>query len=150
MTDFYQVIISGQDGQHAGQSQAPSSLRRLVSCSIARASTTHESSVDQAFDKLVHERLAKYRRSSRRNRRLRSRLEEYGVEIDATKCYLRGLTVEEIANWLEQNKNIKISKSSVGRFCTKLFNLGIFPLRTTQQIKEHGLNPYVIVDSVSE
>jgi hypothetical protein len=65
------------------------------------------------------------RRFVRQNNRLRSPIAEAGLELDLIKCYLSGMTSAETVSWFQQHKNLKTSKTSVGRYWKKLSLLGV-------------------------
>ena len=85
---------------------------------------------DTNIDSAAKQALAAYHIA--RRRRSHTSLNRAGVELDVIKCYLQDMTIAQIVKWLEVNKNVAISSSSIGRFCTTLFRLGITPIGTTQ------------------
>ncbi len=48
-----------------------------------------------------------------------------GVESDVIKCRLMRMGLNNTSEWLEKNRGIKISKSSLGRFQKKLSSIDI-------------------------
>lgn len=50
------------------------------------------------------------------------------VKVDVVKCYLQNMTIQQIVEWLEVNKKKSMSKSAIGRLCTRLFRSGIAPI----------------------
>lgn len=61
-------------------------------------------------------------------RHSRTTILEKGVGLGVAQCYLQNMTIKQITTWVFENKNISVSKSTVGRFCAVLHRLGIAPV----------------------
>jgi hypothetical protein len=77
-----------------------------------------------------------YRHS--RNGKGRSRATQEGIEIEVISCYIMGWTCKEALNWIEKQKGIKLSKSAVGRYWTRLKRIGVIPLQRLE-VEESGI-----------
>ena len=60
---------------------------------------------------------------TRTNRSLTS-IAKAGVELDVIRCFLQDMVDREIIEWLKGNRDVAISKSTMGRFCRDLYQLG--------------------------
>ncbi|NLW84757.1 MAG: hypothetical protein GXY41_10215 [Phycisphaerae bacterium] len=63
----------------------------------------------------------KARRFSGSRRPYRTGVEAAGVELDAVKCYLRGLTIAETVQYLKTDCGANVTKSAIARFFRDLF-----------------------------
>lgn len=53
-----------------------------------------------------------------------------GLELVVVLCYLRGMRIAEAVRYLLNMHEFKTSESSVGRYWTPLYKLGILPVST--------------------
>lgn len=97
------------------------------SLTLPRREQANKNASDTDLDKVAKEALKAYEDSLSKGKHSRhlTSMARASVELDVIRCYLQGMTVAGIIEWLRRNKKVTISKSPVGRFCTALFRLGV-------------------------
>ncbi|MFA6187522.1 MAG: hypothetical protein WC770_09995 [Phycisphaerae bacterium] len=75
---------------------------------------------------------------SSRNGNKRSRAVQEGVEIEVISYYIMGWTGKEALDRIENKKGIKLSKSAVGRYWTRLKRIGVIPLQRLE-VEDSGV-----------
>lgn len=70
-----------------------------------------------------------YHKSYRRSGTGRSRASHEGVELNVICYYIMGWTVKEAIDCIKKKSGVKLSKSAVGRYWTRLKSIGVIPLQ---------------------
>lgn len=53
-----------------------------------------------------------------------------GLELDLIECYLKGMTILSVVDWMKTERNFTTSKSVVGRYWVKLRSVEAYKYRT--------------------
>jgi len=87
--------------------------------------------IEQKIDEKCRQIFRAYRkrRYSRNRQPNRTRMEETCTEKDIIRCYLYGMKIKDTIKYVEVNRGVLLSKSSVGRFYRDLFLNRIYPIK---------------------
>lgn len=131
MVRDYQLVFISPCGECRAEADSLQDLQAVVSQRVASMFTAQTRlegmSLDEAA-KAVHT-LYINRAQARSSHRGHTRLGRTGAELDAIRCYLADMTLDETVQRVKRNRGVSIGRSSVGRFFVVLRGLGVRPLR---------------------
>ncbi len=131
MPKAFTLIYETPHGTVRAEADTQRELAGMVHDNIARMLIPVSDLDGMTLDEAAGAVLDTYKSVSwgRRQARGATRLYQEDRERDAIRCYLKGLTIAQSVEWLAGNKDVAISKSALGRFFRKLYELGVKPLK---------------------
>lgn len=135
MSKAFTLIYETPHGTVRAEADTQRELAGMVHDSIARMLIPVSDLDGMSLDDAAGAVLEAYRSVPRGRRQVQktTRLHQEGGERDAIRCYLKGLTIAQSVESLASKKGVAVSKSAVGRFFRKLYELGVRPLRTKRK-----------------
>jgi len=132
MSRAFTLIYETPHGTVRAEADTPRELAGMVHDEIARMLMPVSSLDGMSLDDAITAVLEAYRSVSwgRRQGQKKTRLYQEGGERDAIRCYLKGLTIAQGVEWLASKKGVTVSKSALGRFFRKLYELGVRAIKT--------------------
>ena len=137
MAKAYSFTYTTPEGKVAAEADTGAALQRIITAKVIRVLDVQNLVWSMSPERAAKEALKIYRVTTGHSRARRSRtsLAAAGVEEDVIKCYLQGMTIVQIVEWLRDNRGVTCSMSSVGRFCAAMRKLNILPLQEVAHTK---------------
>jgi len=134
MAKDYQLVFVSPRGECRAEGDSMDDLEAVVSERIASMLMPQNRLEGMSLDEAAEAVHTMYmnRAQNRRSHRGQTRLSRTRAELDAVRCYLADMTLDETVQWLKRNRDLSISRSSVGRFFVALRRLDVQPLRSVQ------------------
>ena len=131
----HNLVYSFPGGQLHAQANSFEELESVISEQLAAILNVTVSTETDDIDKaaLKAYRFYKASRYSGDKKPNRTSLESAGVEVDAIRCYLSGMTGKATIKKLKIDRGVYLGKSAVGRFFRDLFECKIYPLKRVKR-----------------
>ena len=135
MAKAFTLIYKTPHGTVRAEADTQRELAGMVHDEISRMLMPVNDLDGMSLDEAVGAVLDTYKSVSwgRRQARGATRLYQQDRERDAIRCYLKGLTIKQSLEYLTAKKNASVSKSALGRFFRRLFELDVRPLKTDKR-----------------
>ena len=136
ITKAYQFLYKTPHSKIYVEADSAGEIQRMVAAKVFAMVTPPRDFEGLSLVEAAKRALKIYKASmvERKRHPRKSSIETKAVELDVIRCYLENMAISQIVEWLTKNRDVKISKSALGRYCSALIKLRIYPLDYTRQV----------------